>query len=64
MRAALDLVARASAAGQPVPAEATELLSKFPMPAWLYALGGNWGWRRQAKRNRVKTPLTHRPHSQ
>jgi len=51
MRAALDMAARAFAAGQPV-------------PAWLYALGGNWGWRRQARRNRVKTPLTHRPHSQ
>ena len=48
MRAAIDNLALAFAAGQPV-------------PAWLYALGGNWGWKRQARRNRVKTPLTRRP---
>ncbi|HJN16520.1 MAG TPA: NAD(P)H-dependent oxidoreductase [Armatimonadota bacterium] len=64
MRAALDIAARAFAAGQPVPAEATAILSKPPMPTWLYTLMGNWGWRVQAKRNRVRTSLTHRPHRQ
>jgi len=64
MRAALDAAARAFAAGHPVPTEATEILSKPPMPAWLYTLGGNWGWKWRARHNGVKTPLTHRPHSQ
>jgi len=45
---ALDLAADTMAEGRPVPAEAVALMAKPMMPAWVYTLAGNWGWKRRA----------------
>jgi hypothetical protein len=59
---ALDLAADAVADGRPVPAEAVFLMAKPMMPAWLYTLVGNWGWRRRAASHGVQRRLGARPH--
>jgi hypothetical protein len=61
VRAALDLAAAELAEGHPVPAAAVEELAHRMMPARLYMLMGNIGWRRRAARNRVRSPLDARP---
>jgi len=61
VRAALDLAATELAEGRPVPPAAVEQFARRMMPARLYTLAGNLGWRRRAARNRVRTPLNARP---
>jgi hypothetical protein len=58
---ALDLAAAALAAGQAVPDEAVTLMSKLPIPAVLYRLMGDLGWRRQARSNGARRRLRARP---
>lgn len=59
---ALDLAADALAEGRPVPAEAVALMAKPMMPAWVYTLAGNWGWKRRAAQYGVQRRLAERPH--
>jgi hypothetical protein len=59
---ALDLAATALAAGQPIPREAVELMAKRLCPRWLYLLGGEFGWRREARRHRTMRRLRARPY--
>jgi hypothetical protein len=63
IKKALDLAAAALAQGQPIPEEAISLMAKPVMPAWLYVLGGNMGWRSQAKRHGVRNQLDARPYA-
>ena len=51
VRKALDLAAEALAQGGDIPEEAVKLMASPVLPKWLYLLGGNWAWRREARRN-------------
>lgn len=62
LRAALDQAADALVRGDPVPATAVALLAKPMMPAALYTLLGNVGWRWQASRHGVHRHLKERPY--
>ncbi len=55
---ALIPVGEAIAEGKPIP----ELLLPRPMPAWLYRLGGNFMWRRAAKKYHATRSLRARPY--
>jgi hypothetical protein len=46
--AALDLAAEALSAGKAVPQEAVDLMAEPLVPAWMYRMMGNLGWRFQA----------------
>ena len=59
---ALDLSAEAVDRGQPLPAEAVDLMARPLMPSWLYTAVGNWGWKRQAKKSGVKKKIMARPY--
>jgi hypothetical protein len=59
---ALDLAADALADGRSVPAEAAALMATPVMPAMLYTLAGNWGWKRRAAQYGVQRRLAERPH--
>jgi hypothetical protein len=61
VRAALDRAAAALADGHPVPPEAIDQLARRMMPARLYTFIGDFGWRRRAARNRVRSPLDATP---
>ncbi len=56
---ALARGAEAIAEGKPIP----EIALRKPMPAWLYRLGGNIMWRREAKRNGAAGKLRARPYA-
>lgn len=55
---ALERVAQAIAEGREVP----PVFLKKAMPAWLYRIGGNVMWRREAKTNGVAGKLRARPY--
>ena len=59
---ALDLTAASIDRGGQVPAEAVEMMGRPFMSRWLYITVGNWGWKKQAKRNGVKGELSARPY--
>lgn len=59
---ALKLTAAAVDRGQPVPSEAVDLMARPFMPRWLYTTIGNWGWKKQAKKNGVRGKLMARPY--
>lgn len=61
VRAALDMAAAALAEGRPVPGAAIEQLAHRLMPARLYTLMGNIGWRWRAAQNGVRSRLNARP---
>ncbi len=56
----LDAAADALAAGQPIPASATEAFARPLAPSWTYPLLGGWMWSRQAKKRGCTEPLTLR----
>lgn len=56
---ALDGAAEALAKGAPVP----YVPPRKTMPAWLYRLGGNFMWRRVAKKNGVADRLRAKPYA-
>lgn len=62
VKRALDIAAFDIAGGRPVSEEASDLMAKPMMPVWLYLLGGNWGWRFQARKNRAGGKLNDRPY--
>ena len=61
---ALDLVAIALAAGEPVPAKAAALMARPILPLRAYKLIGDLGWLMQARRNHALTRLRARPFKQ
>jgi hypothetical protein len=62
VRAALDLAAEALADGLPLPDAAIAEMARPLMPPRIYTLAGNFGWRRQASRNRVRSEIASRPY--
>ena len=60
----LDLTATALAEGKPVPQEAVESMAKPITPAWIYALLGGMGWKRQARKYGAQKRLRDRPYHQ
>jgi multimeric flavodoxin WrbA len=59
---ALDLVANALAAGEPVPGEAREQLAKPFVPGWLHRMVGSMHWKKDARKNGVARQLDARPY--
>ncbi len=64
IRAALDLTAKSLADGGNVPRKALTLLSKPPVPAWLYTFVGSLGWRLRALANKSHKYLRARPYDE
>ncbi len=58
----LKLAATALTEGKPIPPEAIDLMSKPLIPARLYTLIGNIGWRRRAKKYNEHKNLYNRPY--
>ena len=61
VKKALDLAAADISEGRPISQEATALTARPAMPAWLYRLGGNFGWKRQAKQRGALDRINDRP---
>jgi len=59
----LDQAAEALAAGERIPAECERRVGRPLMAKWLYLLGGNWGWRRRARRLGTRARLYDRPYT-
>ncbi len=59
---ALDLAAASLSKGESISEEAIALIRKPIMPKWLYILGGNFGWKSKAKKNKVKHRIKDRPY--
>jgi hypothetical protein len=60
---ALALSANAIARGEILPAEALGLARTLTIPAWLYRLLGDWGFRREARRHGTRSRLGERPYA-
>ena len=60
---ALQLAAEALAQGQSVPPEATALMAKPLVPAWLYVRIAHRSWKRSARRYGVQGQLDARPYT-
>lgn len=58
---ALNIAAQALAKDEVVPEEAVELMGKPIVPAWLYLLFGEFGWRQRARVFGCKANLQDRP---
>jgi hypothetical protein len=59
---ALDLAAAALLEGKDLPDEAVKLMGKPFIPRWLYCVFGNWGFRKEAKKQGVRDRLYERPY--
>jgi hypothetical protein len=64
IRKSLDQAAAALAAGKPIPQEAVERMAQPVIPARLYTLMGNFGWRRTAWHYGAHSRLGDRPFAQ
>ena len=53
VKTSLNLTANALAKGESLPQEAVDLMAKRFIPIWMYILFGGFGWKRQAKKNKV-----------
>ena len=62
VRAALDLAAAALLERSPIPSEAVSLMARPMMPAVVYTVIGNLGWKIQARKNGVSRRLGARPY--
>jgi hypothetical protein len=62
VRQAFLQVIEALADGDPIPASVADLTGRRIMPAFLYVLGGNFTWKRQAKANGVRAQLEAQPY--
>lgn len=60
---AIDRAAEALAAGRAIPAECEWQAGHPLMARWLYLLGGNWGWKRRARRLGTRARLYDRPYA-
>lgn len=61
IKMALDLTAEALDQGREIPTEAAALLRKPAIPIWMYRMGGNFGTRREAKKNGTLGRIKDRP---
>jgi hypothetical protein len=59
----LDAAAEALAAGQPLPPQAVEAMSKPLVPTWAYIWMGGFGWRQQARKHGTQKRLHARPYA-
>jgi hypothetical protein len=59
---ALDQVAEAIAAGNPVPEETRQQLARPFIPAWIYRFVGSRNWKKQARRNGIIDKIDNRPY--
>ncbi len=59
---ALDLVAVALAAGEPVPEKARQQLAKPFIPGWIYRFVGSMDWKKQARKNGIIDKIDARPY--
>jgi hypothetical protein len=62
LREALDLAAEPIGSGEPIPKEIEELVANPLYPAWINTTLGGFGWRSQARKNKVKGSLKARPY--
>jgi multimeric flavodoxin WrbA len=62
IKKSLEIAADALAAGESIPAAASELLARPAVPNWLYLLLGAYGWRQQAGRYGVRRKIKDRPY--
>lgn len=60
---ALALTADAIVQGRLVPEEAQRLVRKLPIPALLYRVFGDWGFRQEAKKHGTRKRLGDRPYA-
>jgi hypothetical protein len=60
---ALALTADAIARGQVVPEEARRLVTKLPIPRWLYRFVADWGFRQEARRHGTLARQGDRPYA-
>ncbi|MCF8382265.1 MAG: NAD(P)H-dependent oxidoreductase [Chlorobium sp.] len=63
-RKALDRVAEALAAGNPVPEDARRQLARPFVPAWIYRFVGSMNWKKRARRNGIRHRLGERPYQE
>ena len=61
-RKALDLAAEALSEGRQVPGEAVSLMARPTVPAWMYTVIGDIGWRLKARRRGTGTGMRDRPY--
>jgi multimeric flavodoxin WrbA len=61
---ALELTAEAVAAGEVVPDEARRVAGKLPIPALIYRLIADWGFREEARRRTAAQRLGDRPYAE
>ena len=61
-RKALDLAAEALSEGRQVPGEAVSLMARPTIPAWMYTVIGDIGWRLKARRRGTGTRMKDRPY--
>jgi hypothetical protein len=61
-RKALDLAAEALSEGRQVPGEAVSLMARPTVPAWMYTVIGDIGWRLKARRRGTGTRMKDRPY--
>lgn len=61
VRSALDEAARALADGWPIPDTAVAQMARPIVPPALYTMLGDFGWKRQARRNGVRRQLDAKP---
>jgi multimeric flavodoxin WrbA len=64
VRLALDPAAEALAEGTPIPRTVQAIWARSVIPAWLYRLVGNLGWKPQAKKYAAEKQLQHRPYTE
>lgn len=62
VKKALDAAASDIAGGRPISRRALDLMARPMMPIWLYLLGGNWGWKSQARKSGVRNGINDCPH--
>lgn len=60
----LDLAVEALADNEPISQKAIYLMAKPLMPRWLYLIGGNLRWKREAKKHGVRNRMLSRPYQE
>jgi hypothetical protein len=62
IKKSLEIAADALAAGEFIPAAASDLLARPAVPSWLYRLFSTYGWRQQAKQYGAQRKIKNRPY--